>query len=331
LYRNYHIYISHSCTLSAAMRDITVDQPQEPSSDLSKLIKLTCSGDEEAFGKIVNIYRNKVIGYCHRMTGSGAEDMAQEIFIKFYLALDRFDASKPVAPFLFRIAHNHCIDILKKKNIHTTPFEKTADDCQEIQIRDESPDAEELLQKAELQKVLDGTATGKERAGLEDHTASCRDCSRELKTLQGSINLLISVPQPDPSPAFTTETVKMAFKAKREQKRRQRVASWYLSGATAILSVFIFAGWNVAIRPAIRIVLLDLLGIILEWRTLFKTLDKILSALFTILRSLGNTTIRVIEEGASPIFSASLIALTLMVLFFIIAVVKSSAFSFKRR
>jgi RNA polymerase sigma-70 factor, ECF subfamily len=136
------------------MRDITVDQPQEPSSDLSKLIKLACSGDEDAFGKIVNIYRNKVISYCHRMTGSGAEDMAQEIFIKFYLALDRFDASKPVAPFLFRIAHNHCIDFLKKKNIHTTPFEKTAVDCLEIQIRDESPDAEELLQKAELQKAV---------------------------------------------------------------------------------------------------------------------------------------------------------------------------------
>jgi len=88
------------------------------------------------------------------MIGSGAEDMAQEIFIKFYLALDRFDASKPVAPFLFRIAHNHCLDILKKKNIRTISFEKDAEDRQEIQIKDERPNAEDLMQKAELQNAV---------------------------------------------------------------------------------------------------------------------------------------------------------------------------------
>jgi len=129
-------------------------QPQEILSDLTRLIKLARSGDEDAFGKIVNIYRNKVIAYCQRMIGSGAEDLAQEIFIKFYLALDRFDASKPVAPFLFRIAHNHCLDILKKKNIRIISLEKDAEDRQEIQIKDERPNAEALMQKAELQNAV---------------------------------------------------------------------------------------------------------------------------------------------------------------------------------
>ena len=129
-------------------------QPQELLSDPARLIKLARAGDEDAFGKIVNIYRNKVIGYCHRMIGSGAEDMAQEIFVKFYLGLDHFDTSKSVAPFLFRIAHNHCIDILKKKNIQTISFEKNTEDGQKIQIKDEMPNAEELLQKAELQNAV---------------------------------------------------------------------------------------------------------------------------------------------------------------------------------
>jgi RNA polymerase sigma-70 factor, ECF subfamily len=140
--------------MSADGQDIIVIQPQELLTDLSRLIKLARAGDEDAFGKIVNIYRNKVIGYCHRMTGQGAEDMAQEIFIKFYLALDRFDVSKPVAPFLFRIAHNHCLDILKKKTIQTISFEKVPEDGPEIQIKDERPNAEELMQKAELQNAV---------------------------------------------------------------------------------------------------------------------------------------------------------------------------------
>jgi RNA polymerase sigma-70 factor, ECF subfamily len=135
-------------------QDIIVIQPQELTSDLPKLIKRACAGDEDSFGKIVNLYRNKLIGYCHRMIGSGAEDTAQEIFIKFYLALDHFDTSKPVAPFLFRIAHNYCLDILKKKNIRTVSFEKDTEDGPEIQIKDERPNAEELMQKAELQNAV---------------------------------------------------------------------------------------------------------------------------------------------------------------------------------
>jgi RNA polymerase sigma-70 factor, ECF subfamily len=140
--------------VSANGQDIIVIQPQELLSDLSRLIKLARSGDEDAFGKIVNTYRNKVTGYCHRMIGSGAEDTAQEIFIKFYLALDRFDTSKPVGPFLFRIAHNHCLDILKKKNIRTMPFEKSTEDGLEIQIKDERPNPEELIQESELQHAV---------------------------------------------------------------------------------------------------------------------------------------------------------------------------------
>lgn len=103
---------------------------------------------------IVNLYRQRIMSYCYRMLGAGAEDAAQEIFIKFYLALNRFDASKPVSPFLFRIAHNHCLDILKKKRIRTTSFKTGAEDEQEIRIADEGPNPEEILHKAELRDAV---------------------------------------------------------------------------------------------------------------------------------------------------------------------------------
>jgi len=122
----------------------------EPVSDQLDLIKRACAGDKDAFGKIVNLYRRMVIGYCHRMVGSGAEDAAQEIFIKLYLSLDRFDVSKPVAPFLFRISHNHCLDILKRKGIRTIPIETDAGYEKVPQLRDKMPDPEETVQKAEL-------------------------------------------------------------------------------------------------------------------------------------------------------------------------------------
>ncbi len=121
----------------------------------SELVKRARDGDEDAFGAIINLYRHRVIGYCYRMIGSDAEDVAQEIFIKFYLALYRFDSSKPIKPLLFRIAHNHCVDVLKKKTIRTVPFSKKDDDeRQELRVKDERPDPEELARKAELQDAV---------------------------------------------------------------------------------------------------------------------------------------------------------------------------------
>jgi len=129
-------------------------QPRATVPDSSNLIKRARTGDETAFGELVNFYQQRLIGYCHRMTGSGAEDLAQDIFIKFYLALDRFDVSKPIDPFLFRIAHNHCLDALKKKSIQTVALVKKDEDEKEIQIKDGKPNPEELIQKVEVQKAV---------------------------------------------------------------------------------------------------------------------------------------------------------------------------------
>jgi RNA polymerase sigma-70 factor (ECF subfamily) len=88
------------------------------------------------------------------MAGAMAEDLAQEIFIKFYLALDRFDLSKPVGPFLFRIAHNHCVDALKKKRIRSISLHGDRDEKFEVQIPDSRPDPEKSFQDAELKHAI---------------------------------------------------------------------------------------------------------------------------------------------------------------------------------
>ncbi len=51
------------------------------------------------------------------MTGSvmDGEDIVQDALFEAYRKLDTFDDSKPLKPWLFRIAHNRCIDFLRKK------------------------------------------------------------------------------------------------------------------------------------------------------------------------------------------------------------------------
>ncbi len=52
--------------------------------------------------------------YCARMTGSvmDGEDVVQEALFEAYRKMDQFDESRPLKPWLFRIAHNRCIDFL---------------------------------------------------------------------------------------------------------------------------------------------------------------------------------------------------------------------------
>src|SRR5579863_297016 len=56
--------------------------------------------------------------YCARMTGSvmDGEDVVQEALFEAYRKLDKFDDSRPLSPWLFRIAHNRCIDFLRHRN-----------------------------------------------------------------------------------------------------------------------------------------------------------------------------------------------------------------------
>ena len=57
--------------------------------------------------------------YCARMTGSvmDGEDVVQEALIEAYRKLDKYDESRPLKPWLFRIAHNRCIDFLRRRGV----------------------------------------------------------------------------------------------------------------------------------------------------------------------------------------------------------------------
>jgi RNA polymerase sigma-70 factor (ECF subfamily) len=72
-----------------------------------------------AFLETIATLRPKLHRYCARMTGSvlDGEDVVQEALFHAYRKLDTFDDTRPLAPWLFRIAHNHCIDFLRRRGV----------------------------------------------------------------------------------------------------------------------------------------------------------------------------------------------------------------------
>jgi RNA polymerase sigma-70 factor (ECF subfamily) len=55
------------------------------------------------------------------MTGSvtDGEDVVQDALFEAYRKLDQFDDSRPLSPWLFRIAHNRCIDFLRRRGVRS--------------------------------------------------------------------------------------------------------------------------------------------------------------------------------------------------------------------
>src|SRR3989442_1048904 len=72
-----------------------------------------------AFLETIAHLRAKLRRYCARMTGSvvDGEDVLQEALFQAYRKLDTFDDDRPLAPWLFRIAHNRCIDFVRRREV----------------------------------------------------------------------------------------------------------------------------------------------------------------------------------------------------------------------
>lgn len=70
-----------------------------------------------AFLETITQLRPLLHRYCTRMTGSimDGEDVVQEALFEAYRKLDKFDESRPLKPWLFRIARNRCIDFLRRR------------------------------------------------------------------------------------------------------------------------------------------------------------------------------------------------------------------------
>jgi RNA polymerase sigma-70 factor (ECF subfamily) len=72
-----------------------------------------------AFLETIAQLRPRLHRYCARMSGSvmDGEDIVQDALFQAYRKLETFDETRPLAPWLFRIAHNQCIDFLRRRGV----------------------------------------------------------------------------------------------------------------------------------------------------------------------------------------------------------------------
>jgi RNA polymerase sigma-70 factor (ECF subfamily) len=126
--------------------------------ELLDIIKKAQQGDQEAFQKIVQKYKTQVAGIAYRMIGDyeDAKDISQMVFVKIYQNLNRFDTSKKLSTWLYRITINASIDFIRKFRKHK--FEVL--DNVIGQLKEKKNDVEKVYQRGlvrlAISEALDG-------------------------------------------------------------------------------------------------------------------------------------------------------------------------------
>jgi RNA polymerase sigma-70 factor (ECF subfamily) len=165
------------------------------------LLEAACSGDEEAFRRLVEPYRSPLQGHCYRMLGSlhDAEDAVQEALLRAWRGLCGFDGRSALRTWLFQITTNTCLDTIARRpksgarpseTIRLEPYQDELlgfeDRFAAPEARYEQREAAELAFAAALQHL-----TPRQRAVLilrDALSLSAKEVSESLGTTVTSVN-----------------------------------------------------------------------------------------------------------------------------------------------
>lgn len=84
-----------------------------------ELVAATLAGNRDRFGDLVERYQGRLVNYLFRLlrNADDAHDLAQDVFVKVYQVLDRFDPQYRFSTWLFRVAQNAAIDQIRRRRL----------------------------------------------------------------------------------------------------------------------------------------------------------------------------------------------------------------------
>ncbi|TMC83171.1 MAG: RNA polymerase sigma factor [Chloroflexi bacterium] len=117
------------------------DSPGSSTAALSAglLVRQATGGDLEAFEELIRRLQRRVYGfaYQHLRDSEEAHDLAQEIFVKLFRNLARYDSERPFEPWFWKLAANTTINYRRKRvPIPAEPQAESADPNSTMQTHD---------------------------------------------------------------------------------------------------------------------------------------------------------------------------------------------------
>src|SRR4026208_1418945 len=138
--------------------------------DDSAVVSAFLGGEERAFAELVDRYQTRLLNFIYRTIGDRekAEDLVQEVFIRVYRHLHRFDRSKKFSTWAYTIASNLAKNELRNRSRNPLVLFQTMkggweDEDRPLQFEDTTARPDDLYRKRHLRGL--GAETGAEAAG----------------------------------------------------------------------------------------------------------------------------------------------------------------------
>ena len=123
------------------------------------------AGDADAWGELYRDFAPAIFRFCRRAlpTREDAEDATMEIFMKLRDKLSQYDETRSFSAWLYRVAANHCWDILRRRKIRQ---DKETEDVEDVPL--EHPDP------SQLEKLIEQKTSEEVRHALQKLGARAR-------------------------------------------------------------------------------------------------------------------------------------------------------------
>ena len=123
------------------------------------------AGDADAWGELYREYAPAIFRFCRRAmpTREDAEDATMEIFMKLKGKLSQYDTTRSFSAWLYKVAANHCWDILRRRKIRQ---DKETEDVESVPLEHPEP--------SQLEKLIDQRSGEEVRRALEKMGARAR-------------------------------------------------------------------------------------------------------------------------------------------------------------
>lgn len=123
--------------------------------DENELIRSCIDGEESAFTQLVEDHQDMVLSIARRL-GAGkeqAEDIAQEVFIRVYRNLGKFEGKSKLSTWIYRIAYNTTVELWRKRKENIS-YDFLVDQGWQPESYGESPD--KLMERGDQARLLQG-------------------------------------------------------------------------------------------------------------------------------------------------------------------------------
>ena len=131
-------------------------------ADDSAVVTAFLGGEERAFEELVVRYQTRLLNFIYRTVGDRerAEDLVQEVFIRVYRHLHRFDRSKKFSTWAYTIASNLAKNELRNRSrnplvLFQTVKKNWQDEDRPLEFEDSSTRPDDMYRKRHLRQVVE--------------------------------------------------------------------------------------------------------------------------------------------------------------------------------